>query len=68
MSSPTITCSVDGPTSPAFRPYLIPQYPSVAGLRIFVGPGSVYINGVTVKVAQADLSRSVRALRSITSF
>jgi hypothetical protein len=50
MSSPTITCSVDGPTSPAFRPYLIPQYPSVAGLRIFVGPGSVYINNQTVGV------------------
>jgi hypothetical protein len=29
---------------------LIPQYPSVAGLRIFVGPGSVYVNGFTVEV------------------
>jgi hypothetical protein len=50
MSSPVTTCSVDGRNSIAFRPYLIPQYPSIAGLRIFVGPGSVYINNATVNV------------------
>jgi hypothetical protein len=51
MSSPATICpSVDGRNSVAFRPYLIPQYPSVAGLRIFVGPGSVYINNQTVNV------------------
>lgn len=35
---------------PAFVPYLDPPYPMVAGLRIFVGPGYVYISAANATV------------------
>lgn len=38
---------------PAFLPSLVPTYPSVAGLRVFIGAGTVDISGTTLFVPGA---------------
>lgn len=43
---------------PAFAPTLVPTYPSVAGLRVFIGPGTVDISGATSMFAGAFVNVS----------